>query len=379
MPIRIEQPTRRTPGSNRSPRLPGAECWEEGVTWSLTTWGRSAVLQQPPWLPIAFVVTIRNHQASTMPRQLPAHPRDTLVTPSSLRRVPVNGVDLTWLPATARRCFLPHGFPHTWQLWDRCPRLPRRPVYRAVIAPTRARRGRKQPAPDGYDAGTLADDAEAPSAPSERRRPPWSASMPVPPPAFLLAMRRPDLVRQLVVMESLLGRLPGAEEFLAHGAPWWLASRGAGPRGNRTQRASVADYPTGSPPAPWGGWPPPCATPSCTRTPAPTPCGAPSLLPGSPTSAEQIQDAVDTGRLTVPTLAIGAHPVESPRTAAATGRRSPRRLTWLSRPRPHHPAAPPQEPASPSGAVPWPSWFRTMTLPGPQEQLSGGTGGSHRR
>ncbi len=42
------------------------------------------------------------------------------------------------------------------------------------------------------------------------------------PPAFLLAMRRPDLVRRLVVMESLLGGLPGAEAFLAQGVPWWF-------------------------------------------------------------------------------------------------------------------------------------------------------------
>lgn len=37
------------------------------------------------------------------------------------------------------------------------------------------------------------------------------------PAAFLLAVRRPDRVRRLVLMESLLGSLPGAEDFLASG------------------------------------------------------------------------------------------------------------------------------------------------------------------
>lgn len=46
------------------------------------------------------------------------------------------------------------------------------------------------------------------------------------PPALLLAMRRSDLVSRLVVMESLLGRLPGAEEFLSDSPPWWFGFQG---------------------------------------------------------------------------------------------------------------------------------------------------------
>jgi len=40
--------------------------------------------------------------------------------------------------------------------------------------------------------------------------------------AWMLAMRYPARVRKLVVMEAMLGRLPGAEEWLAGGPPWWF-------------------------------------------------------------------------------------------------------------------------------------------------------------
>ena len=42
------------------------------------------------------------------------------------------------------------------------------------------------------------------------------------PPAFMLAMRQPAQVRRLVLMESLLDGLPGADRFLAAGPPWWF-------------------------------------------------------------------------------------------------------------------------------------------------------------
>jgi pimeloyl-ACP methyl ester carboxylesterase len=39
---------------------------------------------------------------------------------------------------------------------------------------------------------------------------------------FMLAMTSPARVRRAAVMEGLVGALPGAEGFLARGAPWWF-------------------------------------------------------------------------------------------------------------------------------------------------------------
>jgi pimeloyl-ACP methyl ester carboxylesterase len=42
------------------------------------------------------------------------------------------------------------------------------------------------------------------------------------PVAFLMALTHPERLRRLVLMESLVGPLPGAEEFLRAGPPWWF-------------------------------------------------------------------------------------------------------------------------------------------------------------
>ncbi len=132
------------------------------------------------------------------------------------------------------------------------------------------------------------------------------------PPAFLLAMRRPGLVRRLVLMESMLGDLPGAGEFLAGGPPWWFGfhaepglaetvlagreeayigwflDRGTLGRGVRADvRAEFIRAYTGT---------------GALRAAF----GAYRALPAG---ARQIRQAVDGARLTVPALTIGAHPV----------------------------------------------------------------------
>src|SRR5690606_38987594 len=110
-------------------------------------------------------------------------------------------------------------------------------------------------------------------------------------PAFLLALRRPGLVRRLVVMESLLGRLPGAEDFLADGPPWWFGFHSAASGLAETvlegrEDAFVRAY-TGR------------QALSC----------AFSYYRALPESVVQIEQAVATARLTVPTMALGARPV----------------------------------------------------------------------
>ena len=235
----------------------------------------------------------------------------------ALRTVPVNGVELN--VATAGEgpvVVLLHGFPHTWEVW--------RPVidgladdYR-VVAPDLRGFGASSRAETGYDAKTLAEDVIAlveaigvGDAGSLAALVGIDAAVA---PAFLAAIARPDLVRRLVLMEGLLGRLPGAESFTAGGAPWWfgfhavpgLAERvlagnedtyidwflSAGTRGHGVdpaiRDAFVRAY---------------SGSAALTR--------AFSYYRALPESAAQIERAVrdEGGRLKTPTLAIGSNPV----------------------------------------------------------------------
>ncbi|MGW2778906.1 alpha/beta fold hydrolase [Streptomyces olivaceoviridis] len=228
-----------------------------------------------------------------------------------LRRVTVNGVGLS--VATAGQgpaVLLLHGFPHTWRLWTEViGPLARR--YR-VIAPDLRGFGDSDRPTDGYDAGTLAADAagllEALDA-----GPAAVVGIDLgTPPAFLLAMRRPGLVRRLVLMESLLGDLPGAEEFLAGGPPWWFGFH-AEPGLAETVLAGREEAYIG-----WfldrgtlGRGVRPDVRAEFVR--AYTGTGALRAAFGAyramPTGARQIREAVAGARLTVPALTIGAHPV----------------------------------------------------------------------
>ncbi|MFF5536498.1 alpha/beta fold hydrolase [Streptomyces cinerochromogenes] len=228
-----------------------------------------------------------------------------------LRRVTVNGVGLN--VATAGQgpaVLLLHGFPHTWRLWTEViGPLARR--YR-VIAPDLRGFGDSDRPAEGYDAGTLAADAEG-LLEALGAGPAAVVGIDLgTPPAFLLAMRRPGLVRRLVLMESLLGDLPGAGAFLADGPPWWFAfhaepglaetvlagheeqyigwflDRGTLGRGVRPDvRAELVRAYTGG---------------EALRA-------AFGPYRALPVTARQIRAAVAGTRLTVPALTVGAHPV----------------------------------------------------------------------
>lgn len=238
-----------------------------------------------------------------VPSSPPDHPE--------LRQVTANGIEINVAVAgEGPAVLLLHGFPHTWRLWTHV--MDGLSDRFRVIAPDLRGFGASTRAVDGYDAGTLAADAEALlHALGESSAAVVAIDAGVPP-AFLLAMRRPGLVRQLVVMESLLGTLPGAEEFLAQGPPWWfgfhrepgLAESVLGGNEDRyidwfldegtlgqgvepALRAAFLD-------AFSGGEALRCAF---------------SYYRALPSSAGQILDATHRGRLTVPTMAIGARPV----------------------------------------------------------------------
>ncbi|WP_433600489.1 alpha/beta fold hydrolase [Nocardia sp. CA-135953] len=229
----------------------------------------------------------------------------------TVRMVATNGIKANVaIAGTGPAVLLLHGFPHTWQLW----REVMGPLARRhrVIAPDLRGLGASTRARDGYDADTLATDAEGLLDALGETSASVVAIDAGAPPAFLLAMRRPDRVNRLVLMESLLGTLPGAETFLAGGPPWWFGFHAVPGLAEKVLAGNESDYldwflATGT-----QGHGIPAQTRDAfvaAYTGTDSLRCAFSYYRAMPTSAEQMRRAVDTARLTVPTMAIGSHPV----------------------------------------------------------------------
>ncbi|MFD7449665.1 alpha/beta fold hydrolase [Kitasatospora sp. NPDC059827] len=232
-------------------------------------------------------------------------------TAHRLRRIATNGVHLNVaIAGDGPAVLLLHGFPHTWRLWSGVmDRLAGR--YR-VIAPDLRGLGASERAVEGYDAGTLAADAEGLL---DALGEPSAAVVAIDAgtaPAVLLALRRPDLVRRLVAMEALLGPLPGAEHVVAGGAPWWFGFHAVPGLAETVLAGNEAPY------IDWfldvgtlGRGVPDDIRASFVRayTGSEALRCAFSYYRALPTSAQQIRDAVATARLTMPTMAVGSHPV----------------------------------------------------------------------
>lgn len=230
-----------------------------------------------------------------------------------LRRVPVNGIELNVaLAGAGPAVLLLHGFPHTWQLWTEV--MGELAQRHRVIAPDMRGLGASSRAAGGYDVANLAVDAEGLLAALGETSAAVVGIDAGTPPAFLLALRRPDLVRRLVVMESLLGGLPGAERFPGNREPWWFGFHAEPGLAESVLTGHEAQY---------IGWFLDSGTlgrgvrPDLHSAFVRAYTGAQALrcafsyYRALPTSAQQIQDAVGSHRLTVPTLAVGAHPVGS--------------------------------------------------------------------
>lgn len=227
------------------------------------------------------------------------------------QRVRANGIDITVAVTGHGPAFLLlHGFPHTWRLWTAV--IPHLARHHRVIAPDLRGLGATTRTEDGYDAGTLAADAEALL---DALGEPDATVVGIDagaPPAFLLAMRHPERVRRLVLMESLLGRLPGAEDFLAGGPPWWFGFHAVPGLAETVLAGREADYigwfldagtrGRGVPPAIRDHFTAAYTGRDALRS-------AFGHYRAMPESAAQIAHATAAGRLTVPTVAIGAHPV----------------------------------------------------------------------
>ena len=226
-------------------------------------------------------------------------------------RIPANGIEMNVaVLGNGPALLLLHGFPHTWRLWSEV----MEPLSRRwqVIAPDLRGLGATTRAVDGYDAADLATDIEQLLAALNHESAAVVATDAGVAPAFLLAMRRPDLVRQLVLIESLLGRLPGAETFLAAGPPWWFGFHAVPDLAERVLLGHEAEY------VDWflkAGTMGRGIDPAIRDAFVAAYTGFDSLrcafahYRAMPTTARQIEAAVGDHRLSVPTLAIGAHPV----------------------------------------------------------------------
>jgi pimeloyl-ACP methyl ester carboxylesterase len=125
-------------------------------------------------------------------------------------------------------------------------------------------------------------------------------------------MRRPDLVRRLVLMEAFLGRLPGAEDLLAAGPPWWFGFHAVPGLAEQVLAGHEAEYLDWFLAAGTQGRGIPAEIRDAFVAAY---TGTESLrcafehYRAMPTTARQIEAATLGSRLSVPALAIGAHPV----------------------------------------------------------------------
>jgi pimeloyl-ACP methyl ester carboxylesterase len=230
----------------------------------------------------------------------------------TVRTVPANGIDIEVATAgEGPTLLLLHGFPHTWRVWSAMIQALAR--ARHVIAADLRGLGGSSRAAGGYDAMTLSRDAESLLDALGAGTADIAAIDAGAPPAFVLAMRRPDRIRKMILMESTLGRLPGAEDFFAAGPPWWFGFHAvpglaesvlAGHEGAYLDFFYRAGMRSGR-----------VIDPAVRDAFVEAYSGQESLRCGFghyraiPESARQLSDLAARSRLRVPTLAIGSHPV----------------------------------------------------------------------
>ncbi|WAL67731.1 alpha/beta hydrolase [Amycolatopsis cynarae] len=141
---------------------------------------------------------------------------------ADVHRLTVSGRDLVVETAGhGPAVLLLHGFPHTRAVWrDVAPVLTRNGF--SVIVPDLPGLGDSDPAAAGCGAPALAGVmAGLLDALHVHRAHVVGIDLGVTT-AFALAAVRAERVISLVLSEGLVGELPGAEDFLRHGPPWWF-------------------------------------------------------------------------------------------------------------------------------------------------------------
>ncbi|GAB3384058.1 alpha/beta fold hydrolase [Amycolatopsis echigonensis] len=221
----------------------------------------------------------------------------------AVRQVEANGVRLNVAVAgSGPALVLLHGFPHTWQLWSAVlPTLAER--YR-VLAPDLRGLGASSRPESGFDAGTVvADVTSLLDALGEPDADVVAIDLSVQS-ALLLALRQPERVRRLVLMESLPWGFPA-------GPPWWFGFHAVPGLAETVLNGHEAEY---------VGWFLDQGTLG-RGVPAEVQAAFAEAYTGTgalrcafehyramPESVRQLTEAAEK-RLTVPTMAIGAHPV----------------------------------------------------------------------
>lgn len=145
---------------------------------------------------------------------------------ADVRMVEVNGITIqTAVAGAGKPILLLHGWPFSWSVWRAIMPGLVQAGYLVIAPDLRGIGGTSRPA-DGCDIDTPANDhAALLMALGLRDAVVVGFDLGVQS-AFMLAIKRPDLVSQLIVTEALMGDLPGAEYFLKAGPPWWFAFHG---------------------------------------------------------------------------------------------------------------------------------------------------------
>lgn len=181
-----------------------------------------------------------------------------------------------------------------------------------VVAPDLRGLGRSSRPQAGYTAGDIAGDI---LALMDALQLPQASVVGIDlgtPASFLLGMRHPQRVRKLVLMEALVGSLPGAEQFLKAGPPWWFgfhAVPGLAESVLEGQEERYLDFFLDAGTLGDG------VQPNFARSVRTSYRGRNALRAAFehyrslPASSEQIALAAAEGRLTMSTLTIGARPV----------------------------------------------------------------------
>ncbi len=173
----------------------------------------------PSWYPIDTTSAAADNAAVRRKRVIDGVQVD-------LNFVQANGITLNVATAgTGDAVLLLHGWPFNWYVWHGIlPGLVRHGFR--VIAPDLLGIGDRSRPSGRYDLISLTEDwvalLQALNV-SQVNLVGFDIGMQS---ALMLALRHPRCVRHLVSTEALAGRLPGAEQFLKAGPPWWFRFHG---------------------------------------------------------------------------------------------------------------------------------------------------------
>lgn len=152
----------------------------------------------------------------------------------------VNGIRIHYARAgQGEALLLLHGWPFTWYTWRLV--LPALAQHYTVIMPDLRGIGQTSRPATGYDSRTRAADAH-----DLLRHLGFDQACVVAHDlgvemGFMMALRYPQLVRKLVLMEAVVGGLPGAEGFL-QSPPWWFGFHAVPGLAERVLAGHEADY-----------------------------------------------------------------------------------------------------------------------------------------